>query len=107
MILHCLNYEDMSSVPIIPNVLIMLVCKLVKCPCNPHTHTHTHTLLMSFLMFIIYKFTKCITKVVIEQLATSSKMNGSLLPLLVKTIYFLNCNPVRFISNQQMAHFYT
>ncbi len=55
----------------------------------------------------IYKFTKCITKVVIEQLATSSKMNGSLLPLLVKTIYFLNCNPVRFISNQQMAHFYT
>ncbi len=46
MNLHCLNYEDMSSVPIIPNVLIMLVCKLVKCPCNPpkptHTHTHTH-----------------------------------------------------------------
>ncbi len=96
-----------------------------------HTHTHTHTdtdtctashslknyknyylkeyvFLMSFLMFIyIYKFTKCITKVVIEQLATSSKMNGSLLPLLVKTIYFLNCNPVRFISNQQMAHLYT
>ncbi len=47
MNLHCLNYEDMSFVPIIPNVLIMLVCKLVKCPCNPpkptHTHTHTHT----------------------------------------------------------------
>ncbi len=55
MNLHCLNYEDMSFVPIIPNILIMLVCKLVKCPCNPpkpihtrtrtrtHTHTHTHT----------------------------------------------------------------
>ncbi len=50
---------SMSYVPIIPNVLIMLVCKLVKCPCKPpkpthtlsrthirslsHTHTHTHT----------------------------------------------------------------
>ncbi len=54
-------------------------------------------------IFIFYVF----SNVVIEQLATSSKMNGSLLPLLVKTIYFLNCNPVRFISNQQMAHFYT
>ncbi len=43
MNLHCLNYEDMSSVPIIPNVLIMLVCKLVKCPCNPPKPTHTHT----------------------------------------------------------------
>ncbi len=46
--------------------------------------------LMSFLMFIyIYKFTKCITKVVIEQLATSSKMNGSLWPSAGQNYLFL------------------